>query len=135
MARTMLKTWSFWSLSCNFSRADFPTSSRMAFAELRNLSDRVIETNPATASSPDRKSTRLNSSHGYISYAVFCLKKKKTTYMSGSKYDLACCHIDIAHASTDMTARMIHLVSPAHGAGASHPTRVSHRLSCALVFN
>src|SRR2546429_5006626 len=29
---------------------------------------------PPTA---DRKSTRLNSSHGYISYAVFCLKKKK----------------------------------------------------------
>src|SRR2546429_6772797 len=27
----------------------------------------------------DRKSTRLNSSHGYISYAVFCLKKKKET--------------------------------------------------------
>src|SRR5256884_4187592 len=28
----------------------------------------------------DRKSTRLNSSHGYISYAVFCLKKKKHKY-------------------------------------------------------
>src|SRR2546429_6845075 len=28
----------------------------------------------------DRKSTRLNSSHGYISYAVFCLKKKKTNH-------------------------------------------------------
>src|SRR5258708_20063773 len=28
---------------------------------------------------PDRKSTRLNSSHQIISYAVFCLKKKKTT--------------------------------------------------------
>src|SRR2546429_5796670 len=28
--------------------------------------------------SEDRKSTRLNSSHGYISYAVFCLKKKNT---------------------------------------------------------
>src|SRR2546422_7851110 len=28
---------------------------------------------------PDRKSTRLNSSHGYISYAVFCLKKKNKT--------------------------------------------------------
>src|SRR6266550_6975587 len=27
----------------------------------------------------DRKSTRLNSSHGYISYAVFCLQKKKKT--------------------------------------------------------
>src|SRR3989449_7311776 len=30
---------------------------------------------------PDRKSTRLNSSHGYISYAVFCLKKKKKSHM------------------------------------------------------
>src|SRR2546422_2042988 len=30
-----------------------------------------------TAKTLDRKSTRLNSSHGYISYAVFCLKKKK----------------------------------------------------------
>src|SRR2546422_11080549 len=29
----------------------------------------------------DRKSTRLNSSHGYISYAVFCLKKKKNEHM------------------------------------------------------
>src|SRR2546429_3630113 len=29
----------------------------------------------------DRKSTRLNSSHGYISYAVFCLKKKKIVYL------------------------------------------------------
>src|SRR2546429_3096085 len=31
----------------------------------------------APTRSRDRKSTRLNSSHGYISYAVFCLKKKK----------------------------------------------------------
>src|SRR2546429_6415713 len=30
----------------------------------------------------DRKSTRLNSSHGYISYAVFCLKKKKESARS-----------------------------------------------------
>src|SRR2546422_5412655 len=30
-----------------------------------------------TSTPRDRKSTRLNSSHGYISYAVFCLKKKK----------------------------------------------------------
>src|SRR6266436_9207782 len=34
---------------------------------------------PDAAGVRDRKSTRLNSSHGYISYAVFCLKKKKTT--------------------------------------------------------
>src|SRR2546422_4094307 len=31
----------------------------------------------------DRKSTRLNSSHGYISYAVFCLKKKKQVNIHG----------------------------------------------------
>src|SRR5438876_4517410 len=31
----------------------------------------------------DRKSTRLNSSHPSISYAVFCLKKKKTTFIVG----------------------------------------------------
>src|SRR3712207_7147211 len=31
---------------------------------------------------PDRKSTRLNSSHANISYAVFCLKKKKTTELN-----------------------------------------------------
>src|SRR5687768_18198927 len=34
-----------------------------------------IEIDPE-AEAEDRKSTRLNSSHGYISYAVFCLKKK-----------------------------------------------------------
>src|SRR3712207_7919716 len=36
------------------------------------------------SSALDRKSTRLNSSHANISYAVFCLKKKKTN----SKYEL-----------------------------------------------
>src|SRR2546422_3437983 len=40
----------------------------------------------------DRKSTRLNSSHGYISYAVFCLKKKKRK--------LAVHAIELAHQST-----------------------------------
>src|SRR3712207_8881650 len=34
----------------------------------------------ATYTSADRKSTRLNSSHANISYAVFCLKKKKRSY-------------------------------------------------------
>src|SRR3989449_926785 len=34
----------------------------------------------------DRKSTRLNSSHGYISYAVFCLKKKKQTIAETQGY-------------------------------------------------
>src|SRR2546422_6026160 len=34
----------------------------------------------------DRKSTRLNSSHGYISYAVFCLKKKKKREIVGADH-------------------------------------------------
>src|SRR2546422_5867908 len=45
----------------------------------------------------DRKSTRLNSSHGYISYAVFCLKKKKiitrdrpTTCTAHARLDAIC---------------------------------------------
>src|SRR2546422_6379628 len=37
-----------------------------------------------TDSATDRKSTRLNSSHGYISYAVFCLKKKKDNLLNVS---------------------------------------------------
>src|SRR2546429_4018412 len=38
----------------------------------------------AIAVEEDRKSTRLNSSHGYISYAVFCLKKKKKRQIPGA---------------------------------------------------
>src|SRR2546422_6078320 len=40
---------------------------------------RGVEVAPQLVVEGDRKSTRLNSSHGYISYAVFCLKKKKRT--------------------------------------------------------
>src|SRR5256885_6849506 len=40
--------------------------------QARRLADRAVDV-------PDRKSTRLNSSHLVISYAVFCLKKKKKT--------------------------------------------------------
>src|SRR2546422_3277905 len=41
----------------------------------------------------DRKSTRLNSSHGYISYAVFCLKKKKKKHTPAlsNRCMYACC--------------------------------------------
>src|SRR3712207_8512578 len=43
-----------------------------------------LQKDPAlpTILSPDRKSTRLNSSHANISYAVFCLKKKKKSNIS-----------------------------------------------------
>src|SRR6266850_5509919 len=41
------------------------------------ISEATEGTNPAPSPERDRKSTRLNSSHLVISYAVFCLKKKK----------------------------------------------------------
>src|SRR5687768_18170809 len=44
------------------------------------LASRVLYADGSLRAGPDRKSTRLNSSHGYISYAVFCLKKKKTYF-------------------------------------------------------
>src|SRR2546429_1364851 len=52
--------------------------------EIRELRDRGEA--PARG---DRKSTRLNSSHGYISYAVFCLKKKTTSFAAWMKEAVA----------------------------------------------
>src|SRR5205809_5233141 len=44
---------------------------------IRGILAARLDALPAEERAQDRKSTRLNSSHGYISYAVFCLKKKK----------------------------------------------------------
>src|SRR2546429_3765567 len=58
------------------ARADLPHD-----LPVRHLLAEVAARTPQPQGVPrphaDRKSTRLNSSHGYISYAVFCLKKKK----------------------------------------------------------
>src|SRR3712207_8424280 len=43
---------------------------------VNHAGDRFVS--PLTGGNPDRKGTRLNSSHANISYAVFCLKKKRT---------------------------------------------------------
>src|SRR5436190_5076214 len=43
---------------------------------------------PRTGAGRDRKSTRLNSSHTVISYAVFCLKKKKTQAKMRNDFDV-----------------------------------------------
>src|SRR2546422_2928404 len=50
--------------------------TRREIAVAPTVDERGVEVIPRRT---DRKSTRLNSSHGYISYAVFCLKKKKKT--------------------------------------------------------
>src|SRR3712207_8128138 len=51
---------------------------RQLHPAVRSAGTRAREVHGASG---DRKSTRLNSSHANISYAVFCLKKKKKTYM------------------------------------------------------
>src|SRR2546426_3868111 len=55
------------------------TEGRQAEAQERNQEDPAAsrERRPGLVPALDRKSTRLNSSHLVISYAVFCLKKKK----------------------------------------------------------
>src|SRR5687768_17899563 len=50
-----------------------PLSAKKAF----DLVQPALQQHAKRVTTEDRKSTRLNSSHGYISYAVFCLKKKK----------------------------------------------------------
>src|SRR2546422_7916045 len=52
-----------------------PVSARHVRAT-RQAEFAVVGNRRVAAEALDRKSTRLNSSHGYISYAVFCLKKK-----------------------------------------------------------
>src|SRR2546427_2195792 len=75
--------------------------------------------------SRDRKSTRLNSSHSQISYAVFCLKKKKKTiqhqydqtlYLPGSERQLTC--MTLAH----LTA----LFCDPPAAACLHASRIRH---------
>src|SRR2546422_8287378 len=65
------------------------TGTQASFLELFNDDEAKVR--------EDRKSTRLNSSHGYISYAVFCLKKKNQR----KAYDTIC------HTIRDTTSPLI----------------------------
>src|SRR5256886_10810181 len=51
----------------------------------------------------DRKSTRLNSSHSQISYAVFCLKKKKKKHQLDCDLYSAVSHVDLVHPDPPWT--------------------------------
>src|SRR5690625_7883547 len=62
--------------SVSLTIAAIPFYARLVEASLREIDVGVIEAAESCGAS-DRKSTRLNSSHVAISYAVFCLKKKK----------------------------------------------------------
>src|SRR2546422_4932393 len=71
----------FRSLRCQRRRTPRPVRGEL---RVRPRADFRVAAGPQ-----DRKSTRLNSSHGYISYAVFCLKKKKTKETSISNISLS----------------------------------------------
>src|SRR5438270_5913739 len=59
------------------SKGALMTLTKNTASYLSQYRIRVNQINPGWTLTPDRKSTRLNSSHSQISYAVFCLKKKK----------------------------------------------------------
>src|SRR5689334_23997225 len=60
---------------CNVDRGNIPGGARARFTLAHELGHYFIDEHRIALI--DRKSTRLNSSHSSISYAVFCLKKKK----------------------------------------------------------
>src|SRR5437667_9346969 len=60
-----------------FSKVDL--AARAYIRELCRAANLIVREDAKFAARQDRKSTRLNSSHITISYAVFCLKKKKKT--------------------------------------------------------
>src|SRR2546429_1001539 len=81
----------------------------------------------------DRKSTRLNSSHGYISYAVFCLKKKNTlTVTAESPYQSWWVGVILPASTADLFCRTLRftahrLLPPILCSGrrpCAHPLRV-----------
>src|SRR3712207_7459248 len=82
----------------------YTTLFRSSESRLVKAFNQVQDTHPDTpdvvsechmfAEWADRKSTRLNSSHANISYAVFCLKKKKQiTYITHSLFHTLCPHL------------------------------------------
>src|SRR2546422_8269358 len=61
-------------------------------SEVNLLEFPILKCWPQDGGRLDRKSTRLNSSHGYISYAVFCLKEKTYDAIYLGVYVVVCCN-------------------------------------------
>src|SRR3712207_8988740 len=69
-----LESEGYWGGTARVTIADLPLDAPELSERLEAFGDRPV---PVAVAVEDRKSTRLNSSHANISYAVFCLKKKK----------------------------------------------------------
>src|SRR5690625_6340497 len=76
-------------LSRGIEGGEAPSQAGLEDTSASEVSDRPTACHPSVRvdERPDRKSTRLNSSHVAISYAVFCLKKKKEEVTALRVYD------------------------------------------------
>src|SRR2546430_12309180 len=70
----------------------------VAYAQDHPEADRLLSFIVSAADPGDRKSTRLNSSHSQISYAVFCLKKKKNTTPRPTTIAETSTHTSLSHS-------------------------------------
>src|SRR5437870_9159164 len=86
-------------LSFPTRRSSDLTTRRMVFGVVFQVFGQFPDSARQQRDLEDRKSTRLNSSHVAISYAVFCLKKKKTTITSSTTHaSLVFSTISITHS-------------------------------------
>src|SRR5206468_6306549 len=77
----------------------FPYTTLFRSASRSHPAQHITLENVCTRGAPrDRKSTRLNSSHDQISYAVFCLKKKKNNFTK-AEYQYAIQHLPVQQSS------------------------------------
>src|SRR2546430_2914195 len=83
---TLFRSGHGFGIACGFEKGGYvATCAEIAIEPATNKEDdtnkrvRIVRVAEAFECGADRKSTRLNSSHSQISYAVFCLKKKRTT--------------------------------------------------------
>src|SRR2546422_5937595 len=84
----------FRSLRPGVRKQSSPVAAAGGVAARGGAERRAPQTRARRVGGGDRKSTRLNSSHGYISYAVFCLKKKKKQKQDN-------CHMSHVDRTTD----------------------------------
>src|SRR5688572_32491991 len=91
-------TTEIYTLSLHDALPIFAPAKPPVARDRRSARPRSAEHERAVRLAEDRKSTRLNSSHSQISYAVFCLKKKKDNAWAEPVYDT------LAHARSGLLA-------------------------------
>src|SRR5256885_6885948 len=96
------------------------STSMLTARARRSTMSEVHVAEPVAASAADRKSTRLNSSHLVISYAVFCLKKKKKT--------IHIIHLRKSLNGTNHQPPSLLFTTPADTADFSSPTTTNDQL-------